>query len=125
MSERIDIESNVMDDRRTTGYLEINKFNPAEKTRTALKKLALWWGLSLLSVLIPVFHFVLVPLFFFLGFFFARKGYKSEGQVLSGQTTCPHCGTEIKVAKADLNWPMTEICQSCARVVRMEKKDVV
>ncbi|WP_413561303.1 hypothetical protein [Bdellovibrio sp. HCB209] len=123
MSERIEIESNVMDDRHTSGYLEIKVFNPADKTRTALKKLAIWWGLSILSILIPVFHFVLVPLFFFLGFFFARKGYMSEGQVLSGQTACPHCGTEIKVGKGELNWPVTEICQSCARVVRMEKKE--
>lgn len=120
MSERIEIESNVMDERRTTGFLEVKKFNPADKTRTALKKLALWWGLSILSILVPVFHFVLVPLFFFLGFFFARKGYKSEGEVLDGKTTCPHCGAEVKVGKGELNWPVTEICQGCARVVRME-----
>ncbi|WP_413578474.1 hypothetical protein ACLVWU_08045 [Bdellovibrio sp. HCB290] len=120
--KRIEIESNVMDERRTTGYLEVKSFNPAEKTRNALKKLALWWGLSLVSILIPVFHFVLVPLFFFLGFFFARKGYKSEGQILNGETTCPHCGAEVKVAKGELSWPMTEICQGCARVVRMEPK---
>jgi hypothetical protein len=120
MSERLEIESNVMDERRTPGYLEIKIFNPADKTRTAIKKLALWWGLSILSILIPVFHFVLVPLFFFLGFFFARKGYKSEGEVLGGATSCPHCGAAIKVDKGELNWPVTEICQGCARVVRME-----
>ena len=121
MSERIETESNVMDDRRTSGHLEIKTYNPAEKTRTAIKNLGIWWGLSIVSILIPVFHFVLVPLFFFLGFFFARKGYNSEGKVLSGHTTCPHCGNEITVAKGDLNWPVTEICQGCARVVRIER----
>ncbi|QLY27014.1 hypothetical protein [Bdellovibrio sp. KM01] len=123
MSEKINIESNVMDERRTSGELEIKVFNQADKTRTALKKLALWWGLSLISVLLPVVHFVLVPLFFFLGFFFAWKGFKSEGQVLDGRTTCPHCGNPVNVGKGELNWPVTEICQSCARVVRMEKKE--
>ena len=93
------------------------------RTRVALKKLAIFWGIALVSVLLPVVHFVLVPLFFFLGFFFAYRGFKSEGQVLSGETTCPHCGTKVVVKKQELAWPITEICQGCARVVRMERED--
>ena len=123
--EKVAIEANVGDDRRTVGFVYIETFNQAQKTRAALKKLALWWGLALVSVLIPVFHFVLVPLFFFLGFYFTYRGYKSEGAVLGGSTKCPHCGAEVTVAKAALNWPISEICQGCARVVRMEKKEKI
>lgn len=120
---KISILANVSDERRTPGFVYIETFNQAQKTRVAIKKLAIFWGIALVCVLIPVFHFVLVPLFFFLGFFFAYRGYKSEGQVLSGETTCPHCGTKVIVKKAELAWPITEICQGCARVVRMEKAD--
>lgn len=120
--EKILIEANVSDERRSEGFVYIETFNQAQRTRVALKKLAMFWGIALVCVLLPVVHFVLVPLFFILGFFFAYKGYKSEGQVLSGETTCPHCGTKVTVKKAELTWPLTEICQSCARVVRMEKK---
>ncbi|MBO9666398.1 MAG: hypothetical protein J7501_06250 [Bdellovibrio sp.] len=121
-TERIEILANVSDDRRSEGHIIIQHFNKAEKTRTAIKKLALFWGIALVSVLIPVFHFVLVPLFFFLGFYFAHRGYKSDGLVLSGATTCPHCQNPVEIKKAQLNWPLSEICQNCARVVRIEKK---
>ncbi|MDG0817374.1 hypothetical protein [Bdellovibrio svalbardensis] len=119
--EKILIQANVSDERRSDGFVYIETFNQTQKMQVALRKLALFWGLAILSILIPVFHFVLVPLFFALGFFFAHRGYKSEGQVLSGSTTCPHCHTEVVVRKAELNWPITEICQGCARVVRIEK----
>jgi len=119
--EKVLIQANVSDERRSDGFVIIQTFNKAQRTQVALKKLAIFWGLAIISILIPVFHFVLVPLFFCLGFFFAHRGYKSEGEVLSGTTTCSHCNTEIIVKKAELNWPITEICQGCARVVRIEK----
>lgn len=119
--QKITISANVSDERRSPGFAYIETFNQAQKTRVALKKIAIFWGIALVSVLIPVFHFVLVPLFFFLGFFFAYRGYKAEGQVLGGETTCPHCQTPVQIKKQELNWPITEICQGCARVVRIEK----
>ncbi len=121
--QAITIESNVNDDRRTPGVVYVHYFSPPERMAQSLKKLGLFWGIALVSVLIPVFHFVLVPLFLILGLFFARRSYKSEGQVLGGETRCPHCQTEIKVKPAELQWPLSEICQNCARVVRMEKKE--
>lgn len=119
--QKIEILANVSDERQSPGFAYIEFFNPAQKTQVAIKKLAIFWGIALLCVLIPVFHFVLVPLFFFLGFYFARRGYKAEGQVLGGETTCPHCHTQVIIKKQELNWPITEICQGCARVVRIEK----
>lgn len=120
--QKIPIQANVSDDRRSEGYVTLIYFNPAQKTREALKKLAIFWGISIVSVLIPVFHFVSVPLFFGLGIFFAYRTYKSEGRVIEGLTRCPHCQTEVKVKPAEIQWPLTEICQNCARVVRIERK---
>jgi hypothetical protein len=120
--QKIPIQANVNDDRRSEGYVTIIHFNPAQRTREALKKLAMFWGVAVLSVLIPVFHFVTVPLFFCLGIFFAYRTYKSEGRVIDGLTKCPHCQTEVIIKPAELQWPLTEICQNCARVVRIERK---
>ncbi|HWU43240.1 MAG TPA: hypothetical protein VN132_07380 [Bdellovibrio sp.] len=120
-SEKIQILANVSDERRSPGFVEIEIFNQAQRTQVALKKLGIFWGIAVLCIVIPVFHFVLVPLFFFLGIFFSYRGFKAQGQVLSGQTTCPHCHAEVIIKKAELNWPLSEICQSCARVVRIEK----
>ena len=123
MEIQVSILANVNDDRREPGVITVREFSPRDRMMNALKKLALWWGASILSVLIPVFHFVTVPLFFFLGIFMAYRDYKSPGLVLSGNTTCPHCQTSIQMKKTNLQWPLVEICQSCARVVRMEKSE--
>lgn len=120
--EKILVLANVGDERRSEGFVYIKHFSPPERMTQALKKLGLFWGTALVSVLIPVFHFVTVPLFLLLGLFFAQRSYKSEGRVLGGETRCPHCQTEVHVKPAELQWPISEICQSCARVVRMERK---
>lgn len=116
------IQANVSDDRRTEGYVTAVFFNPPARAKQALKKLALFWGIALVTVLIPVFHFVSVPLFLGLGIFFGYRSYKSEGRVIEGLTRCPHCNTEVPLKPAELQWPLTEICQNCARVVRIERK---
>lgn len=120
--QKISIQAHVSDDRRSEGYITVTYFNPAQRTQAALKKLALFWGIALVSVLIPFFHFVTVPLFSALGLFFAYRTYKSQGRVKEGLTRCPHCQTEVIVKPAEIQWPLTEICQNCARVVRIERK---
>lgn len=117
--ERIVIEASVGDERRNPGVVIVQPLSETEKLIKALKKLGLFWGLALVSVLIPVFHFILVPLFLTLGIYFALQSHKSQGQVLSGETRCPHCQSEIHIKPCELRWPLTEICQTCVRVVRM------
>lgn len=124
-SETIPILANVNDERRSEGYVEIHLFSKSEKITQAFKKLGLFWGISALSILIPVFHFVTVPLFFSLGIYFFWRSSQSEGKTLQGTTTCPHCQAPIVIKPAELQWPLTEICQNCARVVRIERKEVV
>lgn len=119
---RVEILANVSDDRRSEGFVEVELFHQSDRMKVVLKKLAIFWSISILSILIPVFHFVLVPLFFFLGIYFAYRSSKSEGRVLSGKTQCPHCQNEVIVKEAELQWPLSEICQNCARVLRIEKK---
>ncbi len=116
------ITATVGDERQSEGTLRVHTLNHSERLMQALKKLGLFWGIALLSVLIPVFHFVTVPLFFCLGLFFFYRGYKSEGLILGGEVNCPHCSEVVHIKPANLEWPVTEICQSCARVLRMKAK---
>lgn len=120
--QKLETLANVGDDRITEGFILVHLFTQRERMQQALKKLALFWGISLLSILIPVFHFVTVPLFFFLGIFFAFRSSKSEGQVTGGLNTCPHCQAKVEIKKAELQWPLSEICQSCTRVLRISRK---
>src|SRR2546430_11483996 len=60
--------------RPTRGTVTIREFNRQQRTRRALEGLGKWWGVALLSVFIPVAHFVLVPSFVLYGMwqFFQR-----------------------------------------------------
>ena len=118
--QTLPITANVGDERHREGTIRLHTMNPSERMVQALKKLALFWGIALFSVLIPVFHFVTVPLFFFLGIFFFYRGYKSEGVVLGGEVNCPHCDHGVTIKPTAIEWPVSEICQNCARVLRIQ-----
>src|SRR2546430_12303932 len=47
----------------TSGTVTIREFNRDERVRRALAGLGKWWGVAIVSVFIPVAHFVLVPSF--------------------------------------------------------------
>ena len=119
--EKVEITANVNDDRHSEGIAYIKHYSPPERMMAAIKKLAIVWGIAILCILIPVFDFVLVPLGLILGVFFAHRTYKSEGLILSGSVKCPHCQTEVPLKKGELRWPLSEICQGCARVVRISR----
>src|SRR2546429_9907546 len=51
----------------TRGTVTIREFNREQRMRRALEGLGKWWGVALLSVFIPVAHFVLVPSFLLYG----------------------------------------------------------
>lgn len=116
------ITANVGDERQRQGTVRVHNLNPSERMGQALKKLGIFWGLSIVSILVPVLHFFLVPLFFFMGIFFSYRAYRTHGFVLAGEVLCPHCDTKVEIKPGPVNWPLSEICQSCARVVRIETK---
>src|SRR5947208_1688279 len=47
----------------TRGSVTIHEFDREHRVRRAVAGLGKWWGVGLLTVLIPVAHFVLVPSF--------------------------------------------------------------
>jgi len=47
----------------TRGTVTVQAFDREQRFRRAVAGLGKWWGIGLLTVLIPVAHFVLVPSF--------------------------------------------------------------
>src|SRR5438094_9176928 len=82
----------------TRGAVTIQAFDREQRWRRALAGLGKWWGIALLSVFIPVAHFLLVPSFFVygLGQFFQRLGTAEVAAAPRG--TCPDCrAAEVRV----------------------------
>jgi len=104
----------------TRGTVTIREFNREQRMRRAFAGLGKWWGVALLSVLVPVAHFVLVPSFLLYGVwqFFQRLGTAELATDARG--TCPDCGAEQTLELAP-RWrsPQPVTCKQCNRGLRL------
>lgn len=106
--------------RPTRGTVTIREVTREERWRRAVRGVGTWWGLGLVSVLIPVAHFVLVPACVLYG---AWQGVQRLGnsELASGaRGTCPDCGQEQEFEVA-ARWraPQAVTCRSCGRGLRL------
>ena len=79
------------DDNSTIGELHITHYSQSERTSRAIKMLALMWTLALITLFIPLAHFVLVPAFLIAGPVVAYKRYQTEEHPSCAVGECPTC----------------------------------
>ena len=104
----------------TQGRVTIQEFTRDERWRRALGGLGRWWGVALLSVFIPVAHFILVPSFLLYGIwqFVQRLGTTTLATTATG--TCPDCGCD-QTLELSARWhvPQPVTCRYCHRGLRL------
>jgi hypothetical protein len=104
----------------TSGTVTIREFNRNERLRRAFAGLGKWWGVAVLSVLVPVAHFVLVPSFLAYGAwqFFQRLG--TVDLVIAARGSCPDCGAE-QALDLGARWraPQPVTCRQCHRGLQL------
>jgi hypothetical protein len=105
---------------RTTATVRLVSYDRAHRVRRALKGLGTWWGVALLSVLIPVAHFVLVPSFFLYGVYTFVRRLTADQVAVAGRGTCPDCGRE-QALDVTGRWslPRNTSCRFCQRSLRL------
>jgi hypothetical protein len=113
------IQATANSDHAEYGMADIHTFTPQMILMNSLKKLGMFWGMAVISVFLPVVHFVLVPLFLILGVVFMIRARKYRYEITSGQVPCPRCQKEIVLGKAAFIEFHDEICQHCAGVARI------
>jgi hypothetical protein len=107
--------------KRCIGEVRVEHWGNSARLIRAAKSWAVLWGLAVVSILIPVAHFLLVPGFLVAGPINAVLRYRQKSGVLTGEGPCPSCGAPFTVeARAD-SWPFYEPCQACHTEVRVEK----
>ncbi len=77
------------DGKVSPGEVCIQYFSPKTRGVRALKFLGTCWGFMIISVFIPLAHFVLVPGLFIAGILSASFVYSTESVVLGGRGLCP------------------------------------
>ncbi len=109
--------------KRSAGEVRIEHWTRAQRLLRAAKRWGFLWALAVVSVLIPVAHFVLVPGFLVAGPISAVARYRQKSGVIRGEGPCPNCGARLTIeARAD-SWPFYESCQTCSERVWVEKTD--
>lgn len=107
--------------REAQGEVYIQVWDQKKRTARALKTLGLCWGLALITVVVPILHFILVPGFFVAGPAAAWIIYQQSSIVLGGATTCPKCKEAFKIERGREKWPLEDVCSKCYQAVFIER----
>jgi hypothetical protein len=93
----------------------INKitWEKQDRFRNAMKSCGLFLTLSFCSILIPFWHFILVPGFFILAWVMLLEKYNEIARNGGGMGSCPQCGTELKIEKSQWKERLTDTCGKC------------
>lgn len=109
----VSLSSEIYADRSSNGTVYYKEWTSKEKIRRALKTLGLMWGLAVLSIAIPIAHFILVPGFFLAGPIAALIIFGRENVILGGIGTCPDCREVFDISKSKPQKSLKDVCSHC------------
>ncbi len=104
-----------------TGIVQLRHYEKNEQVVRTFKSLGICWIAALISILIPILHFILVPGLFLGGVFVAIFIYQQDKIVLGGTGTCPQCKAVFKIEKGTEKWPLDDVCSECQSHVVIEQ----
>lgn len=108
----------------TPATLVVATFERSARVRRALRGLAGFWGAMVVSVFLPVAHFVLVPSFFIIGIWQCFRRLKQSEQLRGAHGRCPDCGAEQDFELGSARLPQSVTCGSCHRGLRLAAAEV-
>lgn len=89
------------------------KYPVNERIKRSLKTFFIFFGAALLSVLIPVLHFFLVPVFLILSVLFSYRKFKEIHSVDLSNLSCPDCKIKLNSGKMGLKVDDLTVRLSC------------
>lgn len=110
-------------EKRSVGEVRVQHWERSARLLRAAKRWGALWGLAILSILVPVAHFVLVPGFLIAGPVAALARYRQTSEILGGEGACPACGVSLTIEPRADRWPFLERCQACHASVWIERID--
>ena len=106
---------------RTSGVARVRERDPGERGARALKAAGICLGLAVLSVFIPIAHFILVPSFLLAAVFFALRRLRERASVVRLTGVCPRCREERTFESTGPFKPaMKTTCPVCAFAVDVD-----
>lgn len=119
-STRLPIYCKV-DDQQTEGFVLRHDLDSAERTKRALKILGALWGSALLTIFIPIVHFIVPPLLILAGCFFSVTTFMEKSEIIQGEFTCPNCKKVNRLDQQSEEYPKTVRCEGCSFTLNLER----
>jgi len=110
-------------ENHSSGLIRIKNWSKEERTKRAMKIGGILFGIGIVSVLIPLAHFVLVPAFIIASPIVAWIFFGQTSAVLGGTGTCPNCKKDIKIAQTKNVFPINDICAHCYRALVISRSN--
>jgi hypothetical protein len=106
--------------KTSTGIAHLRLYTPQEKQKRAWKAFFLFVGLGIVSIILPLAHFFLVPGFILASPFAYRWAKNQVGTVISLEGICPFCQKPIVHRGGAIQWPLRINCEACREPVKAE-----
>ncbi len=98
----------------TPAVLRVERHPQGQRLRRALLALGAAWGIGVLCILIPIAHFVLVPMFFVAGIFLFARRLGEKATIASVAGACPCCKAQVEFSGGGRLKPAARVqCTSC------------
>jgi hypothetical protein len=117
--EREDVVIQLADGKTSQGFVHVRRWSAAEVRLRSLKAFSKYFTAALLSVLVPIAHFFLVPALLLTAFGASWWTGREKSTVLGGTGRCPNCHTDFEIVRMRESWPLSDICNHCGRHVKI------
>lgn len=116
------IELYVADDKVADGSLTLQDLSVAKRFRRAAFRGGLVLIASIFCILIPLLHFIVVPLGLLLSFIIFSNVYRTDKVILHGDGKCPACGADFRILARKFSENFSDVCEKCQRQVKIMLK---
>lgn len=101
--------------------IEVLEFSRSVRAKKTLMWFGIFLGLGGFSALIPVVHFVAVPLFALLALGSLVVVPLNRDQIVKAETQCPYCHKATKLQRPSLKPPFRDSCEHCHQLIYIDK----
>lgn len=121
IEQPVQLEVMGAQEKKSSGKLKIQYYSREQRLMRALKIWGICWGGAIVSVLLPIIHFFLVPALFLTGIIAPLIVYNKESEVLRGEAVCPNCQQKLPLEGGSNKWPLEDSCSACKERIIIQK----
>ena len=115
IAEQLKIIVTSSDQKKSSGTIDIQNLTLLVRLARAAIRGFFFLCFSILCIVIPILHFVLVPIGLLTTVLVVVLSFRVKKLILSGEGQCPSCLKTVTIYKRSFGLPFEDVCESCHR----------